>query len=229
MIYMIARVNLSNSRGETFLKKIFSVLSIIIFTFLMMPILSLAHPGNTDANGGHYCWTNCEKWGLSYGEYHYPNGGGSSGSTGTSETDNNSSLFSEETISKATLVSAQEKLQETEEENGQLKSKINDLNEEMTLLNKTIDDYKSKEKNIKQKEKDLTKAQDEITKREKEVEQQTIDNNNKINSMEDKLDKKQNEIEGMQNDTAVGAGSAAAILGGGYGIIRLIKRSKNRE
>ncbi|GKU84081.1 MULTISPECIES: hypothetical protein [Niallia] len=45
--------------------------------------------------------------------------------------------------------------------------------------------------------------------------------------MEEKSDKKQNEIEGMKNDTAVGAGSAAAILGGGYGIIRLVKRRKN--
>ncbi|MCQ5364630.1 thermonuclease family protein [Anoxybacillus salavatliensis] len=30
-----------------------------------------AHPGKTDANGGHTCRTNCEKWGLKYGEYHY--------------------------------------------------------------------------------------------------------------------------------------------------------------
>lgn len=37
-----------------------------------------AHPGRTDANGGHTCRTNCERWGLSYGEYHYHNGGGSS-------------------------------------------------------------------------------------------------------------------------------------------------------
>lgn len=34
-----------------------------------------AHPGNTDSSGGHYCWTDCEYWGYSYGEYHYHNGG----------------------------------------------------------------------------------------------------------------------------------------------------------
>lgn len=46
-----------------------------------------AHPGRTDANGGHTCRTNCERWGLSYGEYHYHNGGGSSsGSTSSSST-----------------------------------------------------------------------------------------------------------------------------------------------
>lgn len=36
-----------------------------------------AHPGRTDANGGHTCWTNCAKWGLKNGQYHYHNGGGS--------------------------------------------------------------------------------------------------------------------------------------------------------
>lgn len=37
-----------------------------------------AHPGRTDSRGGHTCRTNCERWGLAYGEYHYHNGGGSS-------------------------------------------------------------------------------------------------------------------------------------------------------
>ncbi len=36
-----------------------------------------AHPGRTDGNGGHYCRTNCEKWGYEYGEYHYHNGSSS--------------------------------------------------------------------------------------------------------------------------------------------------------
>lgn len=30
-----------------------------------------AHPGRTDASGGHTCRTNCSRWGLSYGEYHF--------------------------------------------------------------------------------------------------------------------------------------------------------------
>ena len=34
-----------------------------------------AHPGRTDSSGGHTCRTNCEDWGLDYGEYHYHNGG----------------------------------------------------------------------------------------------------------------------------------------------------------
>jgi hypothetical protein len=34
---------------------------------------AFAHPGNTDASGGHTCRTNCKQWGLNYGEYHYHN------------------------------------------------------------------------------------------------------------------------------------------------------------
>jgi hypothetical protein len=47
-----------------------------------------AHPGRTDGSGGHTCRTNCESWGLGYGEYHYHGGEGSSsgGSTGGSYT-----------------------------------------------------------------------------------------------------------------------------------------------
>ncbi len=56
------------------------VAAIFIFTVLFMVNndLALAHPGKLDSKGGHYCRTNCEKWGLSYGQYHYHNGGGSS-------------------------------------------------------------------------------------------------------------------------------------------------------
>ncbi|WP_339316845.1 MBL fold metallo-hydrolase [Paenibacillus sp. FSL R10-2734] len=44
---------------------------------LLMPVLAEAHPGRTDGDGGHYCRTNCAKWGLEDGEYHYHNGGSS--------------------------------------------------------------------------------------------------------------------------------------------------------
>lgn len=56
------------------------VLSLIL-TLIITMISStgaLAHPGRTDSNGGHYCRTNCAKWGLKDGEYHYHNGGSSS-------------------------------------------------------------------------------------------------------------------------------------------------------
>ena len=50
-----------------------------------------AHPGRTDSNGCHTCRTNCEKWGLAYGEYHCHNGGGTSSSGGTSAPSTNGS------------------------------------------------------------------------------------------------------------------------------------------
>lgn len=60
-------------------------------TMMTIALLSLsfasaasAHPGRTDANGGHTCRTNCAKWGLETGEYHYHNGGGSSSSGSSS-------------------------------------------------------------------------------------------------------------------------------------------------
>lgn len=59
--------------------KKFTCLLVLILFFTFLPVqLIEAHPGRTDANGGHTCRTNCEKWGLQYGEYHYNNGGGGS-------------------------------------------------------------------------------------------------------------------------------------------------------
>lgn len=43
---------------------------ILIATTLIIPNISLAHPGRTDASGCHTCRTNCASWGLSTGEYH---------------------------------------------------------------------------------------------------------------------------------------------------------------
>lgn len=59
---------------------------VVIILVLILPSETLAHPGRTDANGGHTCRTNCEKWGLEYGEYHYHNGGGSSSGGSSSGT-----------------------------------------------------------------------------------------------------------------------------------------------
>lgn len=53
------------------------VVSLLTFTLLLVGLTTpaMAHPGRTDSNGGHTCRTNCGKWGLDYGEYHYHNGG----------------------------------------------------------------------------------------------------------------------------------------------------------
>jgi competence protein ComEC len=50
----------------------------------------VAHPGRTDKDGGHTCRTNCEKWGLKEGEYHYHNDG-STPAPSASPGDSNSS------------------------------------------------------------------------------------------------------------------------------------------
>lgn len=54
---------------------------------LLFSSVALAHPGRTDSKGGHTCRTNCSKWGLSNGEYHYHGGSSkSSSSASTSST-----------------------------------------------------------------------------------------------------------------------------------------------
>ncbi len=69
------------------------VLTVMVLLFVAAGTAS-AHPGRTDSNGGHYCRTNCEKWGLEYGEYHYPNGGRSSGGSSSSSNGSSSSSSS---------------------------------------------------------------------------------------------------------------------------------------
>ncbi len=44
------------------------VLLLGVASFTAMP--ATAHPGRTDKKGGHYCYTNCKKWGLKDGQYH---------------------------------------------------------------------------------------------------------------------------------------------------------------
>lgn len=48
----------------------------LFLTFLLLPVSVSAHPGNTDASGGHTCRTNCSNWGLYTGEYHNHNSKG---------------------------------------------------------------------------------------------------------------------------------------------------------
>jgi hypothetical protein len=45
----------------------------LILLILVIPFNTFAHPGRTDKKGGHTCRTNCAKWGLKNGQYHYHN------------------------------------------------------------------------------------------------------------------------------------------------------------
>ncbi|WP_088032004.1 YHYH domain-containing protein [Evansella clarkii] len=71
------------------MKRGFFISSLVIIMLSFSSYDTLAHPGRTDANGGHTCRTNCERWGLEYGEYHKHNNGNSS-SSGSSSTSANS-------------------------------------------------------------------------------------------------------------------------------------------
>lgn len=67
--------------------------AIVCFTIMLLTSSNVyAHPGRTDSNGCHTCRTNCEKWGLSYGEYHCHNGGRSSNNSYSSNSSNNYSF-----------------------------------------------------------------------------------------------------------------------------------------
>src|ERR687896_1511063 len=50
-------------------------LLLLAFVFLFVVSLAEAHPGNTAADGCHYCRTNCDKWGVPWGERHCHGGG----------------------------------------------------------------------------------------------------------------------------------------------------------
>ena len=71
-------LDFGRNKSETQVKRLLLTTSVAL---LVAPISAYAHPGRTDANGGHTCRTNCEKWGLQYGEYHYHNKPASSGGT----------------------------------------------------------------------------------------------------------------------------------------------------
>ncbi|MED0670393.1 thermonuclease family protein [Aneurinibacillus aneurinilyticus] len=66
------------------MKKILAL--ILMLGLVAAPLSAFAHPGRTDANGGHTCRTNCAKWGLKDGEYHYHNGGSSTKTTSSPTT-----------------------------------------------------------------------------------------------------------------------------------------------
>lgn len=51
------------------MKRTVLTLAVLLVTLVTTGI-SYAHPGRTDRWGCHRCRTNCERWGLSYGEYH---------------------------------------------------------------------------------------------------------------------------------------------------------------
>lgn len=69
------------------MKRKFTVLFLLFALIIsFVPVGADAHPGRTDSKGGHTCKTNCAKWGLKNGEYHYHNSESKSKSTTNKET-----------------------------------------------------------------------------------------------------------------------------------------------
>lgn len=58
----------------SFFYKVSQILIIVFALVTTYPFSkSLAHPGNTAADGCHYCKTNCDKWGVAWNERHCHN------------------------------------------------------------------------------------------------------------------------------------------------------------
>ena len=77
---------------------------IILILITFIPTIVFAHPGKTDANGCHYCRTNCAKWGLYNGQYHCHNGG-SSGSSSSNNTTKRTTTTKKTTTTRTTTSS----------------------------------------------------------------------------------------------------------------------------
>ena len=50
----------------------------------LAPAAASAHPGGQDAAGGHRCYTDCARYGLTQGEYHTHHGQSGAGTRGSS-------------------------------------------------------------------------------------------------------------------------------------------------
>ena len=77
---------------------------IILILITFIPTIVFAHPGKTDANGCHYCRTNCAKWGLYNGQYHCHNSG-TSGSSSSNNTTKRTTTTKKTTTTRTTTTS----------------------------------------------------------------------------------------------------------------------------
>ena len=77
---------------------------IILILITFIPTIVFAHPGKTDANGCHYCRTNCAKWGLYNGQYHCHNSG-TSGSSSSNNTTKRTTSTKKTTTTRTTTTS----------------------------------------------------------------------------------------------------------------------------
>lgn len=88
-----------------------------------------AHPGGTDSDGGHYCWTNCSYWGEVYGGYHYHNEGTGAGYE-ESEEEALEESDSEDTTNDSTELSEEEESEADKDETATIESTSQDQPED---------------------------------------------------------------------------------------------------
>ena len=74
------------------MKKVIYQITIAILFFSINISIAWTHPGGTDSKGCHTCYTDCEKWGLRYGEYHCHSGGTGRSSSSSSSSYTSSSI-----------------------------------------------------------------------------------------------------------------------------------------
>ena len=59
--------------NESAVKKTLILFITLTIIFIALPVF--AHPGRTASDGCHYCRTNCDSWGVPWGERHCHGGG----------------------------------------------------------------------------------------------------------------------------------------------------------
>lgn len=106
------------------------------FLLIFIPTIASAHPGRTDSKGGHYCRTNCAKWGLKNGEYHYHNGG-SGGSKTTKKSTTTKSQSTKKVNTKTQDSKTQKKTDVKKTETKKKEAKKTNTNTKKTNTNTT--------------------------------------------------------------------------------------------
>lgn len=126
-----------------------------------------ASPGRTDKNGGHTCRTNCEQYGLEYGEYHYHNGGSDENVPATDNENqspsNNQSYNDSDTDNK---------IEEQQDIIADKDILINEYVDEIEDLEEKVDKCKSEESDLRQKEESVSEREESLSKEEKDLDEE---------------------------------------------------------
>lgn len=154
-------------------KILIAVLSLVLFGGKIDTIQ--AHPGRTDASGCHVCRTNCEKWGLSYGEYHCHNGSSSSSSSSSQQSSSSSASSSsssqQSSSSNSNYYAELQKQQELEAQQKAAEEAAKRQQELEEAQRKTAEEEARKKKEAEEKKKqeeEARKKQEEENKKNKE-------------------------------------------------------------